>query len=85
MIRGGVKLMLNPDERWKNNQGVGENYHRFIARVARSMLWLVFTLSNGRKTAHPVPGTPSLTSLYLFHIHFCGYLRSPDSKYHLGP
>ncbi|KAF9532593.1 hypothetical protein CPB83DRAFT_759343, partial [Crepidotus variabilis] len=39
MIRGGVKLMLNPDERWKNNQGVGENYHRFIARVARSMLW----------------------------------------------
>lgn len=35
-IQGGIKLILNPDERWKNGE---ENYHRFIARVARSMLW----------------------------------------------
>ncbi|KAF9036172.1 hypothetical protein BJ165DRAFT_619287 [Panaeolus papilionaceus] len=37
-IRGGVKLTLNPNERW-TKEGMGENYHRFIARVARSMLW----------------------------------------------
>jgi len=35
-IRGGIKLTLNPDSRWNNSE---ENYHRFIARVARSMLW----------------------------------------------
>ncbi|PPQ98759.1 hypothetical protein CVT24_003456 [Panaeolus cyanescens] len=37
-LKDGVKLTLNPDERW-TKEGMGENYHRFIARVARSMLW----------------------------------------------
>jgi hypothetical protein len=35
----GIKLTLNPHERWNNSEGLGENYHRFVARVARSMLW----------------------------------------------
>ncbi|KAG7451044.1 uncharacterized protein BT62DRAFT_1071644 [Guyanagaster necrorhizus] len=37
VIKGGVKLTLNPNERWNGESG--ENYHRFIAGVARSMLW----------------------------------------------
>lgn len=35
----GIKLTLNPQERWNDSEGLGENYHRFIARVAKSMLW----------------------------------------------
>ncbi|KAJ3516138.1 hypothetical protein NLJ89_g1317 [Agrocybe chaxingu] len=38
-IKGGLKVTLNPHERWRNGEGLGENYHRFVARVARSMLW----------------------------------------------
>ncbi|TFK40233.1 hypothetical protein BDQ12DRAFT_488623 [Crucibulum laeve] len=37
MIKGGLKLTFDPNERWNNDDGV--NYHRFVARVARSMLW----------------------------------------------
>ncbi|KAK0204679.1 hypothetical protein DFS33DRAFT_678920 [Desarmillaria ectypa] len=37
VIKGGVKLSLNPSERWSDKSG--ESYHRFIAGVARSMLW----------------------------------------------
>ncbi|KAK0193661.1 hypothetical protein F5146DRAFT_925195, partial [Armillaria mellea] len=37
VIKGGVRLNLNPSERWSGQSG--ENYHRFIAGIARSMLW----------------------------------------------
>ncbi|KAF9046848.1 hypothetical protein BDZ89DRAFT_1127304 [Hymenopellis radicata] len=37
VIKGGVKLTLNPNERWTGEGG--ENYHRFIQGIARSMLW----------------------------------------------
>ncbi|KAK0469916.1 uncharacterized protein EV420DRAFT_1257051, partial [Desarmillaria tabescens] len=40
VIKGGVKIYLNPSERWNGQSG--ENYHRFIASVARSMLWWDF-------------------------------------------
>ncbi|KAJ7678514.1 hypothetical protein B0H17DRAFT_106346 [Mycena rosella] len=33
-IRGGLKLTLDPNERMSGN-----NYHRFVAAIARSMLW----------------------------------------------
>jgi len=36
VIRGGLKLTLDPSERWNGNV---QNYHRFVARIARSMLW----------------------------------------------
>ncbi|KAJ7454775.1 hypothetical protein FB451DRAFT_1279324 [Mycena latifolia] len=36
VIRGGLKLALDPNERWGGNV---QNYHRFVARIARSMLW----------------------------------------------
>ncbi|KAJ7056574.1 hypothetical protein C8F01DRAFT_1028968 [Mycena amicta] len=36
VIRGGLKLSLDPNERWGGNV---QNYHRFVARIARSMLW----------------------------------------------
>ncbi|KAF9453453.1 hypothetical protein P691DRAFT_800720 [Macrolepiota fuliginosa MF-IS2] len=35
VIKGGIKLTLGPNGRWDGD----ENYHRFVARVARSMLW----------------------------------------------
>ncbi|KAJ7723475.1 hypothetical protein B0H14DRAFT_2203184, partial [Mycena olivaceomarginata] len=35
-IRGGLKFSLDPNERWGGNV---QNYHRFVARIARSMLW----------------------------------------------
>jgi len=38
-LNGGIKLSLNPRQRWDNSQGLGENYQRFILRVAKSMLW----------------------------------------------
>ncbi|TFK72979.1 hypothetical protein BDN72DRAFT_894414 [Pluteus cervinus] len=38
VIRGGLKLTLDPQERWSAG-GVSANYHRFVARIARSMLW----------------------------------------------
>ncbi|KDR78896.1 hypothetical protein GALMADRAFT_1365568 [Galerina marginata CBS 339.88] len=38
-FKSGIKITLNPHERWHDSEGLGENYHRFIARVARSMLW----------------------------------------------
>lgn len=38
VIKGGLKLTLDPHERWSAG-GVSANYHRFIARIARSMLW----------------------------------------------
>ncbi|KAF8802528.1 hypothetical protein BYT27DRAFT_6764092 [Phlegmacium glaucopus] len=39
-IRGGIKLTLNPDKRWGDNScDSEEQYYRFIARVAKSMLW----------------------------------------------
>ncbi|RDB26384.1 hypothetical protein Hypma_006851 [Hypsizygus marmoreus] len=37
-IKGGIKLTLDPHERWVAGK-VTENYHRFVARIARSMLW----------------------------------------------
>ena len=36
VIKGGLKLSLDPNERWDGNV---KNYHRFVARIARSMLW----------------------------------------------
>ncbi|KAF7312149.1 hypothetical protein MIND_00227400 [Mycena indigotica] len=36
VLRGGLKLSLDPNERWAGNI---QNYHRFVARIARSMLW----------------------------------------------
>ncbi|KAG5653391.1 hypothetical protein H0H81_000778 [Sphagnurus paluster] len=36
-IKGGIKLTLDPYER--KAAGASENYHRFVARIARSMLW----------------------------------------------
>jgi len=36
VFRGGLKLALDPSERWSGNV---QNYHRFVARIARSMLW----------------------------------------------
>ncbi|KAJ7242799.1 hypothetical protein B0H12DRAFT_1236673 [Mycena haematopus] len=36
VIRGGLKFSLDPNERWSGNV---HNYHRFVARIARSMLW----------------------------------------------
>ncbi|KAJ6631037.1 hypothetical protein B0H10DRAFT_1866480 [Mycena sp. CBHHK59/15] len=36
VIKGGLKLALDPNERWG---GSVRNYHRFVARIARSMLW----------------------------------------------
>ncbi|KIM40010.1 hypothetical protein M413DRAFT_189985 [Hebeloma cylindrosporum] len=38
-IRSGIKLTLNPNERWTGSEDLGVDYHRFIARIARSMLW----------------------------------------------
>ena len=38
-IRSGIKLTLNPNERWTNSEDLEVNYHRFIARIAKSMLW----------------------------------------------
>lgn len=38
MIKGGIKLKLDPSGRWDGDM---ESYHRFIARIARSMLWYV--------------------------------------------
>lgn len=37
-INGGIKLTLDPHERWVSGH-VTENYQRFVARIARSMLW----------------------------------------------
>jgi len=37
-IKGGISLIFDPNERWVVGK-VTENYHRFVARVARSMLW----------------------------------------------
>ncbi|KAJ7746652.1 hypothetical protein B0H16DRAFT_1375950 [Mycena metata] len=36
VVRGGLKFTLDPNERWGGN---AQNYHRFVARIARSMLW----------------------------------------------
>lgn len=36
-IKGGIKLILDPNER--NAGTLGQNYHRFVIRVAKSMLW----------------------------------------------
>lgn len=35
-IKGGIRLTLDPNARWDGNT---ESYQRFIARVAKSMLW----------------------------------------------
>ncbi|KAG6832812.1 hypothetical protein H0H92_009431 [Tricholoma furcatifolium] len=40
-IKGGVKLTLDPNERLTSG-GIAENYQRFVARIARSMLWYPF-------------------------------------------
>lgn len=37
VIKGGLKLTLDPNERWGGHVGI--NYHHFIASIARSMLW----------------------------------------------
>lgn len=36
VIRGGVKLQLNPGERWNVRL---DGYHKFVGGIARSMLW----------------------------------------------
>ncbi|KAJ6577385.1 hypothetical protein B0H19DRAFT_910825, partial [Mycena capillaripes] len=36
VIRGGLKVRLDPNERWGGNV---QSYHRFVARISRSMLW----------------------------------------------
>ncbi|KAJ6468425.1 hypothetical protein C8R45DRAFT_876148 [Mycena sanguinolenta] len=36
VISGGLKFSLDPNERWGGNV---QSYHRFVARIARSMLW----------------------------------------------
>ncbi|KAJ7650692.1 hypothetical protein FB45DRAFT_23934 [Roridomyces roridus] len=36
VIKGGLKLTLDPSERWNGNV---QNYQRFVERIARSMLW----------------------------------------------
>ncbi|KAF7327452.1 hypothetical protein MKEN_00323300 [Mycena kentingensis (nom. inval.)] len=36
VVRGGLKLTLDPNERWAGNV---TNYHKFISRIARSLLW----------------------------------------------
>lgn len=41
-IKSGVKLTLDPNARWHSSEGLTESYHRFIARVAKSMLWCVY-------------------------------------------
>lgn len=38
VIKGGLRITLNPTERWN---GSGNNYRRFVAKVAKSMLWYV--------------------------------------------
>ncbi|THH19819.1 hypothetical protein EW146_g1421 [Bondarzewia mesenterica] len=38
VINGGLKLNLNPQQRW-NIEGSFEGYQRFINSIARSMLW----------------------------------------------
>ncbi|KJA26358.1 hypothetical protein HYPSUDRAFT_133126, partial [Hypholoma sublateritium FD-334 SS-4] len=38
-LKSGVKLTLDPNARWHSSEGLTESYHRFIARVAKSMLW----------------------------------------------
>ncbi|KAJ7183162.1 hypothetical protein C8R46DRAFT_854457, partial [Mycena filopes] len=35
VVRGGLKLTLDPNERWGGNV---QNYHRFVARIARSII-----------------------------------------------
>ncbi|KAG5645534.1 hypothetical protein DXG03_005809 [Asterophora parasitica] len=37
-IKGGIKFTLDPHDRLGSG-GVTESYHRFVARIARSMLW----------------------------------------------
>ncbi|KAF8656842.1 hypothetical protein AX16_002390 [Volvariella volvacea WC 439] len=37
VVRGGFKLNLGPQDHWNNNAGA--DYHRFVANIARSMLW----------------------------------------------
>ncbi|KAF9000626.1 hypothetical protein BDQ17DRAFT_1245135, partial [Cyathus striatus] len=36
-IEGGVKLSLDPSTRWEDSDDM--NYHRFVAKIARSVLW----------------------------------------------
>jgi len=38
-FREGIKLTLNPAERWANRNKDDENYRRFVAKLSRSMLW----------------------------------------------
>lgn len=44
-IKGGITLILDPNERWVVGK-VTENYHRFVARIATSMLWLATLFSS---------------------------------------
>jgi hypothetical protein len=37
-IKGGIRLTLDPNEKFVS-EGVTENYHKFVARIARSMVW----------------------------------------------
>ena len=40
VIKGGLKLNLDPHLRW-NGRYASEEYHRFIHAIAKSMLWYV--------------------------------------------
>ncbi|KAG6861350.1 hypothetical protein C0995_001083 [Termitomyces sp. Mi166 len=43
-IKGGVRLVLDPYERWSSGR-VAENYHRFVARIARIYIALLVPYS----------------------------------------
>jgi hypothetical protein len=43
VMRGGIRLQLDPNSRWTQRVGSGfEEYHRFVVSIAWSMLWYVF-------------------------------------------
>jgi hypothetical protein len=39
VLRGGVKINLNPDRRWTGELDNLQRYHRFVQAIAKSMLW----------------------------------------------
>jgi hypothetical protein len=38
VIMGGLKIHLDPQQRWSGHH-MSEEYHRFMRAIARSMLW----------------------------------------------
>lgn len=62
VIRGGLKFSLDPSERWG---GSVQNYHRFVARIARSMLWYVIFAFCTVTLVHIPPGSPLVNGFLL--------------------